>query len=344
MPATASAGVTRGCGSRESGGIYVECGLSDKGIDISNFMLDPVTAFEMDTHRGQEVRERNGTFHLFDHVGAKHYPTAADIYEEVRRHGASRRASPTQNFELLGPDSKMVLVHPRAKAIPVRALVSIERQLGLQNMPAYRQKCMLYRKSMGKDTSHFDCDAENTPACTRFWWLDAGWERPVNRSSPKRGGRPKKLNNLDVRKISSLLEEDGNEMPNEEIAREFGVPESTIYDFVSPDGEIRNLPYEEPDEINSVRGLNFPYPVGKRGDRVRQGTRKVGETGFRTHGGPLEECSGKTGPVDATFESGVVFSLPITSITVIDSPDETADQRLDDLKSRSVIPVTKQPE
>lgn len=294
MPATATGGVTRGCGSRESGGIYVECGLSDKGIDISNFMMDPVTALELDTHRGQEVRQRNGTYHLFDHVGEKHYPTAADIFEEVRRHGASRRASPTQKFELLGPDSRMILVHPRAYPWAAGSLAKVERALGLQEMPSYRQRCMLYRKSRGTDTSHFNCNPQKQPACTRFWWLDAGWERPVDRSSPEK-----------------------------EREREEADIESPEY----------------------VGGLTFPYEVNQGGTRfVRQGTRTVGDTGFRTHGGPLSETNEEHGPVDAAFESGIVFSLPITAISVIDSEDETAEEHLDDLRSRSTIPVTKQPE
>jgi len=284
MPATANGAATRGCGSRTPGGVYVECGLSDRGIDISNFMLDPVTPFEMETHRGQEIRERGGTRHLFDHVGANHYPTAADLYEEVRRHGASRRASPTQKFGRLGPDSRMILVHPRARALSPGTLARIERALRLPQMPAYKQKCMLYRKSKGTDTSHFDCPPEKTPACTRFWWLDAGWERPVDREAP-RGER-----------------------------------------------------------VSQVNGTDLPHPTTEDGRRVRLGTRTVGDTGFQTHGGPLEECSNRTGPIDVDFESGIVFSLPITAISVIESSDGTTEERHEDLKARSTIPVTRQPE
>lgn len=293
MPATASTGVTRGCGSREAGGIYVECGLSDKGIDIANFIIDPVTELDLSTHRGQEIRERNGTYHLFDHVGAKHYPTAADIFEEVRRHGASRRASPNQKFELLGPDSRMVLVHPRAYAFPTSGLATIEQKLGLIHMPSYRHRCMLYRKTQGKNTTHFDCDPVGAPSCTRFWWLDAGWNQAVERPSPE---KERQRENADL------------------------------------------------DSPEFVGGLRFPYPVNDDGTRyIRQGTRSIGDTNFRTHGGPLDKTEEDHGPVDESFESGIVFSLPITTISVIDSPDETCDERLDDLRSRSTIPVTKQP-
>jgi len=329
MPTTATGGVTRGCGSRKSGGVYVECGLSDRGVDISNFMLDPVTPFEMDTHRGQEIRERDGTFHLFDHVGAAHYPTAADIYEEVRRHGASRRASPTQKFELLGPDSRMILVHPRARALSPGPLAKIERALSLPQMPAYKQKCMLYRKSMGKDTSHFDCGPESTPPCTRFWWLDAGWERPVDRESPF-GDTPSGKGSHDETTSGESSSGDASyvQLPRVEVP---GTGESNRQDSNS-------------EEMAQVAGLNFPYPTSEDGGLVRLGTRVIGDTGFQTCGGPLEECSGDTGPIDAEFESGIVFSLPITAITVIDSSDQTAEERLEDLKGRSTIPVTKQPE
>jgi len=318
MPTTATAGATRGCGSRKSGGVYVECGLSDRGIDISNFMIDPPAPFEMETHRGQEIRKRDGTFHLFDHVGANHYPTAAEIYEEVRRHGASRRASPTQKFERLGPDSRMILVHRRARALSPGLLAQIERALSLPQMPAYKQRCMLYRKTMGKDTSHFDCGLESTPACTRFWWLDAGWKRPVDREPPQR-------------------DTSSGELPHEEAASE----DTSHVELprVEPPGAEK----ESAEETGQAQGLDLPHPTSN-GRRVRLGTRTIGDTGFQTYGGPLEEHTGETGPIDTGFESGIVFSLPITAITVIDSSDETADQRYEDLKGRSTIPVTKQPE
>ena len=97
-------------------------------------------------------------------------------------------------------------------------------------------------------------------------------------------------------------------------------------------------------ENGQIDGLNLPHPTGENGRRVRLGTRTIGDTGFQTYGGPLEKCSGETGPIDVGFESGIVFSLPITAITVVDSEDETADKRYEDLKARSTIPVTKQPE
>ena len=334
MPTTATGGVTRGCGARKSGGVYVECGLSDRGVDISNFMLDPVTAFEMDTHRGQEIREREGTYHLFDHVGAAHYPTAADIYEEVRRHGASRRASPTQKFELLSPDSRMILVHPRARALSPGPLAKIERALSLPQMPAYKQKCMLYRKSGGKNTAHFDCAPESTPPCTRFWWLDAGWERPVDRASPF-GEAPSEK--------TPPEETPQGDTPSGD-ASYVDLPRVEIPGAKAPGAGDSNRQESNSEEIGQVAGLNFPYPTSEDGRLVRVGTRVIGDTGFQTYGGPLKECSTDTGPIDVEFDSGIVFSLPITAITVIDSADQTAEERLEDLKGRSTIPVTKQPE
>jgi hypothetical protein len=163
------------------GGVYVECGLSAGGIDISKFMADPVPPFDMATHRGQDYRKRGGTWHLFDWVGEAHYPTAADVFEETARFGASRRASPNDEFGKLSSKSRLILVHPRAYPKNPERPYEIEGRLGLREIPAYRQRCMNYRASGGEDETHFD-HAE--VPCTRYWWLDAGWARPVNRSTP----------------------------------------------------------------------------------------------------------------------------------------------------------------
>lgn len=295
MTINATPGAERGCGSRAPGGVYVECGVDAGGIDISHFMPDPVPAFSMESHRGQDFRKRNGVWHLFDWVGAKHYPTAADVFEETRRFGASRRAAPNDEFGKLSVESRLILVHPRARAVNPARLHWIEAELGLQSLPSYRKRCMLYRATGGEDESHF---GEGRPSgqgtyepCTRFWWLDAGWGSKVPGEYP--GEAP---------------EEERSEVPR--------TPEGT------------ELPHWTEKEESS-------------GGTLRQkGVRQVGETEFRTFGGPKEDSP--TGPMDLKFEPGICFSLPITAISVITSADGSHRERSQEIMGKCQIPVTIQ--
>jgi hypothetical protein len=63
---------------------------------------------------GVKIIEVDGVYHVFDWVGASHYPNAADFLEEAVRLGLSRRISKTADFEKLDSRSRLVLVHPKA--------------------------------------------------------------------------------------------------------------------------------------------------------------------------------------------------------------------------------------
>lgn len=117
----------RGCGdSRIAGGIYAETSHGPGGLPIEAFLMDPPII----PREGMEIAQRGvnllrqdvadgkgGTrvvWHLMDWVGEQHYPNVADFVEEVRRLGLSRRIQSTFAFDLLSPESRILLIHPRA--------------------------------------------------------------------------------------------------------------------------------------------------------------------------------------------------------------------------------------
>lgn len=112
-----SSGVTRGCGKRVAGGVYVEVPTGPNGRPIEHFIVDapvPVPTEMAMQVRGMNLIERAGVWHLVDHVGAAYYPNVADIIEEVRAFGVSRRVQANLDFSRLTAESKLLLVHPRA--------------------------------------------------------------------------------------------------------------------------------------------------------------------------------------------------------------------------------------
>ena len=114
---------SRGCGVRHPGGIYVEVPLSQHGRPVEDFLIDPVVEVSDNLDlapRGVTLMERviggvkTGVWDIFDHVGEKYYPNTWDFVAEVKRMGLSRRLQPNLDFHKLTPDSKIVLMHPRA--------------------------------------------------------------------------------------------------------------------------------------------------------------------------------------------------------------------------------------
>jgi hypothetical protein len=109
--------VRRLCGTRIFGGAYVETEVAPKGLPIEVFLLDPPFPVPQDkTFSRQGVtldRDESGTYHIYDWVGSAHYPNVADVVEECRRFGASRRAERI-DYSLLTEKSRLILIHERA--------------------------------------------------------------------------------------------------------------------------------------------------------------------------------------------------------------------------------------
>ncbi|MEO9030060.1 MAG: hypothetical protein ABI413_14725 [Ktedonobacteraceae bacterium] len=124
--------VPRGCGERQAGGVYAECGVGPYGQPLERFLLDPPVPMppELDVVNKPQIwprvlpsgeqacdAERQPLSDLLIHIGAEHYPYVPDYLEETRRYGVSRRLNPNLDLSLLTTQSRMLLAHP--KAIPL---------------------------------------------------------------------------------------------------------------------------------------------------------------------------------------------------------------------------------
>ena len=112
-------GAARGCGgSRDAGGVYMEVGGLEGSRAMYEIIKDPVVPFDpasIDLSPiGVKIVEVDGVYHVFDWVGATHYPNASDFLEEAIRLGLSRRISKKEDFSKLTAASKLILVHPKA--------------------------------------------------------------------------------------------------------------------------------------------------------------------------------------------------------------------------------------
>lgn len=120
---------TRGCGSRQAGGMYLTTPLSASGSPIEAFLVDPPFRVDPELERrlmlsdvGVKVikrAKREGdvgpdVYDVWDIVGQNNYPNVADMIQEIRGMGISRRISASEDFALLGPESKLIMLHRRA--------------------------------------------------------------------------------------------------------------------------------------------------------------------------------------------------------------------------------------
>jgi hypothetical protein len=116
---TPATGVERGCGRRQKGATYLSVPVTSKGgVPLDEFLVCPPRPVDRAALRlepiGVQLIEIGGITHVFDIVGATHYPNVADMISELRRHGASRRIAGTTDFRRLTPQSRLVLLHERA--------------------------------------------------------------------------------------------------------------------------------------------------------------------------------------------------------------------------------------
>ena len=110
--------ISRACGRRFRGGVYAETRLSEDGLPIEFFVVDPPIPVEISqlglASIGAQLIEITYTHHIFDIVGQEFYPYPADYVEETRHLGASRRLPANLDFSRLGASSRLMLIHARA--------------------------------------------------------------------------------------------------------------------------------------------------------------------------------------------------------------------------------------
>ncbi len=107
-------GITRGCGKRKAGGLYVCSGLSPFGMPLEYFIIDPPYPFDGEAFRSPILFEREGKNHIMMWVGADNYKYCSDFLEETRHFGVSKRIPADYPIEKLSEGSMMFLVHPKA--------------------------------------------------------------------------------------------------------------------------------------------------------------------------------------------------------------------------------------
>ena len=106
--------MTRGCGKRKPGGVYICTKLSPHGVPLEEFIIDPPEAYEGEKFRVPIIFEKNGKNHLLFWVGKEFYPFPSDFIEEVRRFGASKRVPVEFPIQKLSAGSLMFFVHSLA--------------------------------------------------------------------------------------------------------------------------------------------------------------------------------------------------------------------------------------
>lgn len=134
----------RCCGRRQKGGAYIESTLVEGGAPLEHFLVDPPQAVSH-LHlpaRGVTLFERDGVTHILDLVGEGSYPNTADMIEEIRALGMSRRIPQGIDWARLTPESRYYLAHNRA------------RILNPQDLPRY--SCPKLRRRTGVLTEVHD--------------------------------------------------------------------------------------------------------------------------------------------------------------------------------------------
>lgn len=183
MGQAATPGVVRGCGTRISGGLYLECGVGPGGRPLEHFLCDPPVPITVDTKVGVELVERDGLVHVLDWVGEAHYPYASDFLEEGGRYGFSRRVSRTLPFSRLSAASRLLVVHARGLVVNHRELRPFmpEAYATTPNSRAFKHHCGLLERT--GDAGHYRPDPLEHP-CTRDLWALPPADRALDGDPP----------------------------------------------------------------------------------------------------------------------------------------------------------------
>lgn len=192
-------GVERGCGVREPGGIYFETPhcrvITDRCRPVDDFLFDPPLPLgNLDVpNRGVLIMERpdgSGVHDVYDRVGESGYPNVADMIEEIRQFGLSRRAGKGLDFGLLGPGSLIFLIHPRAiitNATDAYRFLANERDENPAKSHPFRCPCRRANHRHLPDAAP-DADGFTQETCAGLWYelltnADANYDLDAPRRS-----------------------------------------------------------------------------------------------------------------------------------------------------------------
>jgi hypothetical protein len=158
-------GVTRGCGNRVKGGIYAEVSQSPFGAPIEEFLLDPPVIVNPDEIGISNIGVKQIGNVIWDIVGAKHYPNVADVIEEGRRFGFSRRIPKTMDFSMLTEKSRLLLLHSRA---------------WIENHIEYNLQRCIDKCPKKQQSHHPGWDGTTSIMCAGLWWEDIEGGQPAS--------------------------------------------------------------------------------------------------------------------------------------------------------------------
>ena len=174
-------GVTRGCGKRLAGGLYLEVGLSPFGKPLEDFLLDPPMPLPVEElgispvgmHFITPPGEREPA--VFDWIGSEHYPNVADVVEEWRHcmrvgvNPVSRRISRATDFAQIQPGTKLVEIHARA-CIVNHAELEAAAAAHAGELSIAWPECPTHKIS--HRVSPPASPAGGAEQCIRLWWED----------------------------------------------------------------------------------------------------------------------------------------------------------------------------
>jgi hypothetical protein len=148
----------RQCGYRKKGGAYLTVPTSEDGAPVEYFLVDPPQPVDLAAlgivPRGVHLIEKEGVWHVFDVVGQDSYPNTADVVEEAKYVGVSRRCE-LPDYSKLTKESRLVLIHQRAF---------------IGNYPEYIDRFT------GQEMDDFRCPREHhtidrlEEMCAGLWW------------------------------------------------------------------------------------------------------------------------------------------------------------------------------
>ncbi len=190
MGAAAVQGVPRGCGTRQEGGVYLECGTHPGwGRPLEFFLADPPVPMTCATKVGVELVERTGVVHVLDWAGEQHYPTVTDFLEEGRALGFSRRISNTLDLSRLTAESRILIVHARGLVVNHEALrpfmpkrYNVAHDDQGRRKPAHKHHCGHLERTASFE--HYQPDPHKH-GCTRDLWAVLSATRVEDGAPPR---------------------------------------------------------------------------------------------------------------------------------------------------------------
>lgn len=178
--------VERGCGARESGGVYCELGTGPGGMPVEWFLMCPPQYVDVAKlgikPRGVRLAEVNGAHHIFDWIGNEHYPNVADFVEEVKRFGLSRRLPETLDFSKLTPDSRIITLHSRAWLDNFGEYVYNKRTHKPVWVDANYNRCP---KGPAASDGELHNLGDIPEMCSGVWWQDVSEGEPQDSGHPR---------------------------------------------------------------------------------------------------------------------------------------------------------------